>query len=333
MLKLLNPLWLIQNYLTLNWVGAAVAIGGALLSNDSAQDGADAQVDSAQQGIDEIKKIGERTRKDTTPYRALGSGSASKLSQLLGIDIYGGDAYGGGIDMPSFGTNDLVTVGEGGEFMANEDFARMSPEYADAYKRWTADHVARYGINANINKNSDLAAAKSQIAQYFDVDAANKRAEEEYKRKSEAFRSDSSFGSLLKKFNQQDLDSDLVYQNGLQFGLDAGERAIENRARALGGSDSGSVLKALTKFGNDYGETKTLGAYNRNAQEKSNIYKMLMGGSEVGQSAVSMDANTGSNLATALAGQYNAQGNARSAGKAAEGNMFGSIAGAIGGMF
>jgi hypothetical protein len=41
-------------------------------------------------------------------------------------------------------------------------------------------------------------------------------------------------GSLLRKFTQDDLNSDPVYQNGLQFGLDEGTKALERRAPPQG---------------------------------------------------------------------------------------------------
>jgi len=144
-------------------------------------------------------------------------------------------------------------------------------------------------------------------------------------------------GSLLKQFDQADLDKDLVYQNGLQFGLDNGNKAIENRARALGGSDSGQTLKALSAFGNDYATTKTEGAYNRNMGEKSSIYNMLMGGTGVGQNAVNTTATTGMNLATALSGANSAMGRNNAAGISGGANAItgalGGIGEAVGGLF
>lgn len=317
MLKYLSPLYWIQNYFTCYWVGTAIAVGGELLANNEKNKGVDSQVDSAQQGIDEIKKIGDRTRSDTAPYRDLGAKSTSKLSYLLGLTPTSAkDQYAEA--QKNYGK--LVDV-SGSKPTYNEDLYNSDPAYRKAWDEVQAIHNAQY--KGGYTGDSDTAWIDQQVrarlpteADYTDLDT-----------------SDGSYGSLMKKFNQDDLNSDLVYQNGLQFGLDQGQKTIENRARALGGLDSGAATKAAIRYANDYGTTKTEGAYNRNASEKSQIYNMLMGGTDTGLSAVKTDASTGANLATALAGQYSAQGNARSAGASNDANTIGKIAGAIGGLF
>jgi hypothetical protein len=51
------------------------------------------------------------------------------------------------------------------------------------------------------------------------------------------------YGSLLRKFGLSDLEADPVYQTGLKFGLDTGKNAINQRAIAGGGYNSGATLK------------------------------------------------------------------------------------------
>jgi hypothetical protein len=314
MYKFLNPLWIINNWLTTYWIGAAISVAGSLYGASKAGDAADAQVDSAQQGIDEIKKIGERTRSDTQPYRDLGTASTSKLSYLLGLT----DKTAQGQYDKKYGQ--LVDT-SGPVPKAIESLYASDPAYRKAWDLVQENHNKQYkgGYTADSSAAGIEAGLRSVLptADSF----------------GELDTSDGQYGSLMKKFNQDDLDSDLVYQNGLQFGLDQGQKTIENRARALGGLDSGAATKAAIRYANDYGTTKTEGAYNRNASEKSNIFNMLMGGTGTGLSAVNTDASTGQNIATALAGQYASQGNARAAGSAAEGKAGGAIAEAIGGFF
>lgn len=316
MFKYLNPIFWIENHINCYWVGAAIAVGGALLSNNEKNKGVDSQVDAAQQGIDEINKIGERTRQDTQPYRDLGGASASKLSYLLGLTPKNGGAFPGS-------EPDMYTLDDW-KAATNKSYAAdgLSPKMADY---WAEQAYNRYKSDPTWQDNPG-AQGTNTVTRLSDIRKLNTAS-------GPLDTSDGQYGSLTRKFNQEDLDSDLVYQNGLQFGLDNGNKAIENRARALGGSDSGSALKALTKFGNDYGTTKTEGAYNRNTQEKSNIYNMLMGGTGVGENAVKTDAATGQNLATALAGQYNAQGNAKAAGNSNNADTIGTIASIAGSFF
>ena len=137
------------------------------------------------------------------------------------------------------------------------------------------------------------------------------------------------FGSLLKKFDQSDLDSDLVYQNGLQFGLNTGLNQLNQRAAAGGNYGSGAALKALTRFGNDYATTKTEGAYNRNQGEKAQTYNFLGGVSQQGQNAAAGVGAAGINSANNIANNQLGAGNAQAAGIVGGANaMSGGLAGA-----
>lgn len=66
-------------------------------------------------------------------------------------------------------------------------------------------------------------------------------------------------GQFARKFTQDDMNADPVYKSGLQFGLDQGTQGINRQAAAGGNFLSGATLKALTRFGNDYGSTKANG--------------------------------------------------------------------------
>lgn len=126
--------------------------------------------------------------------------------------------------------------------------------------------------------------------------------------------SDPNYGSLLRKFDESDLASDLPYQKGLQFGLKTGTDQLNQRAAAGGSYGSGAALKALTRFGNDYATTKTAGAYDRNMGEKNQIYNFLGGVSQQGQSAAAGVGAAGINTASGIASNQLASGNAQSAG-------------------
>lgn len=133
-------------------------------------------------------------------------------------------------------------------------------------------------------------------------------------------------GALMRKFSQGDLEADPVYQNGLKFGLDQGTSAVNNRAVANGGYDSGATLKALTRFANDYGTTKAEGAYNRFNTDKTNTYNMLSG-----QQSMGLQANApGVQGANQIAGLQTDQGNAQAAGIVGQANAASNAFGGIG---
>jgi len=128
------------------------------------------------------------------------------------------------------------------------------------------------------------------------------------------------FGSLSRNFSSSDLNNDPVYQSGLQFGLGEGEKAINNRAIAAGGYDSGATLKALTRFGNDYGSTKAAESYNRFITNQGNQYSRLSGLVGSGQNAANMTGNLGAQYAGAAGNTMMGIGNAQAAGQIGLGN-------------
>lgn len=131
---------------------------------------------------------------------------------------------------------------------------------------------------------------------------------------------DTEYGSLSRDFSSADLNADPVYQSGLQFGLGEGEKAINARAIQAGGYDSGATLKALTRYGNDYGSTKGAEAYNRFITSGNAKYSRLSGIAGSGQNAANMTGNLGSAYATNAGNIMTGIGNAQGAATIAGGN-------------
>lgn len=137
-------------------------------------------------------------------------------------------------------------------------------------------------------------------------------------------------GSLLSKFSTADLAADPVYGSGLQFGLDEGTKAIERRAAAGGGYDSGATLKALTRFGNDYGSTKAGESYSRFTNDQDRTFGKLSGIAGMGSGATTVGVGAGTGAASNLAGLYTGQGNANAASTIAQGNALSGGTNSIG---
>lgn len=141
------------------------------------------------------------------------------------------------------------------------------------------------------------------------------------------------YGSLLKSFDATDLANDPVYNSGLQFGLNQGTGAINQRALQSGGYDSGATLKALTQYANDYGSTKANDAYNRYNTDQSNIYNRLAGISGTGQTAVNQVSTAGANTANQISSSLSDAGNASSAGIIGGSNAWNSAIGGVNGIY
>lgn len=143
----------------------------------------------------------------------------------------------------------------------------------------------------------------------------------------------SGYGSLTNKFTSQDLANDPVYNSGLQFGLDQGTGAINQRALQSGSYDSGATLKALSNYANDYGSTKANDAYNRFNTDQSNVYNRLAGISGAGQTATNQVQAAGTNMANQVSNSLTDQGNARSAGIIGGANAWGNTASGLNGIY
>lgn len=284
-----------------NGIGDAVSIGssiaGGLFGSDASEDAADAQGASAQAAIAELQKIGARTRKDNNVYRNMGAGSAGKLSYLLGVGPQNYNEYSG---------MSLVERGPNGEIQPNALLYSTDPVYKEAYNK-LAHRVMPGGKNFsegfayNVDNTDGYAETflRNTLGANFTADKGTEAG---------------GYGGLLSKFSLDDLNNDVVYNKGLEFGLNEGNKAIERNATRFGNLDSGATLKALSRFANDYGETKAAGAQQRFMGDKAFTLSALLGGTGVGQNAVNTDAQTGAQMAQAIGNAQMGAGNAEAAG-------------------
>jgi len=141
------------------------------------------------------------------------------------------------------------------------------------------------------------------------------------------------YGALTKPITQDLINQDPVYANGLQFGLNQGNRAIQNSALANGGYDSGATLKALTRFANDYGTSKTQAGVSDIQSNRAQQYGFLSG-----QQAVGLNAAAGQNLATgnyanAASNLITGAGNAAAAGIVGGANAYSGVGTSLGNLY
>lgn len=266
-------------------MGTAIGVGASLIGGMM---GDDASEDAAKQ-IGKANALTQRQIKEQQaqnderfdPYTRIGSAASNRLATLLGLD-----------SGSNFGYGDLVEIDESGRFVPNDDLYRLSPEYRASWNAFITEHDAKYGKEASLQNKSFINGARDVVASRFNLDGFNTAQQEKA-------RSDPEFGDLLRKFARSDLDSDVVYNTGLQFGLDEGNKAINRRAAASGGWDSGSTLKALARYANDYGSTKAEGAYNRFMNDKATTYNFLSGQQGVGLNATSNNQSLNTGLLTA----------------------------------
>lgn len=168
---------------------------------------------------------------------------------------------------------------------------------------------------ANIQKDSAAAATAAQ-REMFDITRADQAP---YR----ALASEVGLPGIRQILSQsgQLTPQQVMAEPGYQFGLDQGNRNIQGSASARGGLYSGATLKALQRFGTDYGSTKYGEAWNRLESGTSNRFNRFATAAGIGQAATNQvnaqGAQLGQNIGNNLIGAGNAGGaNAISQGNA-----------------
>lgn len=196
-----------------------------------------------------------------------------------------------------------------------------APTMEDAAAEHLSRHKAQFGIGYTDATPMDV--VNKQIKDIYD------QMQSQYQAKQSAAPTGDE-GSLLKKFSSADLAADPVYNSGLQFGLDEGTKALERRAAASGGYDSGAELKALTRFGNDYGSTKANESYGRFTNDQDRTFGKLTGIAGMGSGATNVGVGSGSTEASNLSNLYTGGANAQGAAAIAGGNALAGGVNSIG---
>jgi hypothetical protein len=283
-------------------VAGATVVGG-VMGSQAAGDAADAQAGAAAQSDATQRYIYDQSRADQQPFLQNGYAANNKLAKLLGL----------GSSTPS-----LLSTG-GGAPGYNAELYNSNPLYRQAWDSLAAEHYGAYGSGYTSGSDRNWIEQGIRSRMGSDGIAALTPAQ------------DASFGSLLKQPTRADIEADPTYAMGMQFGLDEGTKGINRQAAATGGLLSGATLKALTKYGNDYGTQKAGDAVNRINAGKQQQYSMLSGMSGGGQAAAGQTQAAGSQYASAVGQAAVGLGNARAASAIGQSNAWtGAINGGIG---
>lgn len=295
---------------------AVGAVAGAVISGDAADSASDAQVQSTEKADATQRYMYDTARADNAPFLANGTAANNRLAYLLGLNT---SPSGAPAAVPAALTRDQIRQELLPQYTTQTSrtpsWQEMGDNYDPNYSIPGATTVDEAALNAAIE--SRLAQQASDAAK---AQAAQQQAQT-------AAQNDPAYGSLLRRFTTADLNADPVYQSGLQFGLSEGEKGINRQAAATGSLLSGATLKALTRYGNDYGSTKANESYNRFTNDQTNQYNRLAGISGTGQQANSLVASAGQNYANNVSANQIGAGNARASGYIAGAN---GINGAIG---
>lgn len=194
--------------------------------------------------------------------------------------------------------NPFVSAGTNAEnelayLLGTGGYSTAKPTWDDAYNTIRSQHFQQFG--KDYNRNSNVADERKRATDLHNKNLATWQTGFDQWKTQQGVNSE--FGSLLNPFSQSDLDNDLVYQNGLQFGLDQGQKSLDAMLRANGSLGSGRAVKDATRFGNDYATSKTNDANARFQANKDFTYNALTGQAQRGLSAVGTGVGVAQNSA------------------------------------
>ena len=167
----------------MSWVGAGVAVGGAILGQMGASKAAKAQDKQSKRAIKEQRRQFDLTRADNKPWMDRGNEAGGALQQRMGLGADNGSGNYGEL-MHSFNNNDFVKdpgyqfrMDEGAKGVEHSAAARggllsgaqakamerysqgfASNEFGDAYNRFNNDQGNRYNRLSGISQQGQAGA-------------------------------------------------------------------------------------------------------------------------------------------------------------------------------
>jgi hypothetical protein len=87
---------------------------------------------------------------------------------------------------------------------------------------------------------------------------------------------------------------------GYQFGVNEGVKARDNSSSAKGMTLSGASMKAINRYGTDYGSTKYNEAFNRRQVGLDNLYRMITTGQAAASGQAAAGGQFGSQVSSAI---------------------------------
>lgn len=314
-------------------LGIAGPLLGGIMGGRSADKASAAQQAADAAAIEEQRRQFDLSRADLAPWRDTGGAAVMRLGQLMGL---GGPSGGAG----------RAAAAPAGVESREAIRARLLPSFTTGGGAGGAPKEYDGGVENSIRqlliKDRNPAIYGGAVV---DEQALNRAIDEEMARQAAgrfvpgAAASGTTgyqmFGDspLLRRFTVGDFWADPVTQLGLQFGLSEGVKGINRMAGARGMRDSGSTLKALTRFGTDYTGQRAGESYNRFVGDQTNVYNRLAGLAGTGQTAATTTAGLGANTSNNIANLLSSGGNARGAAAIAGGNAMSGAAGSISNYF
>lgn len=290
--------------------------------------------EATNRAIDLQKEMYDTTRADVQPWYQMGTGSVSRLSDLLGI---GGGSMRNEAQLreellPQFTsqqagpTSGFYGDSFGGVFSDRDAAAKsMRQGYVDQNDGGPTAPWHRFVDGVEELSPAATSVVDSEALQ----NAINERLNDQ--------QVPDDYGSLLERFDLTKFEEDPGYAFRQQEAQRALERNMAAQGVTLGGGGVGEinpqVARALEEQSQGLASQEYGNAYNRYVQDNLNTYNMLMGTAGMGQGSTGIMATAGQgyadNVGNLTTGLASAQMNAQMA-QAAQPGMFDSLLGTAG---
>lgn len=268
-------------------VGTALAIGlgvasavssvaGGALAKSGADNQADATLKAATMQVDENKRQFDVAQKNSAPWVGTGAAAEGRLAYLLGLNPQLGNSQA------SF-TNNFG--GQGTAYTVNGKTVIVPP----------GGQPPSGGVPTNTNQIPQFRPQGGKAAQLnpggdgTPVRGGTIASGATAPQTTTPPTADSEYGSLLRDFTVDDFHKDPAYD----FTLSEGQKALDRSAAAKGVLGSGTYLKDLTKYNQDFANTKYDESYNRFNNNRTMKYNFLAGPAGIGQQTASQVNNLG----------------------------------------
>lgn len=268
------------------------SVAGALIGGDAAGDAADTQAAAADRSTALQREMFDQTRQDQAPYRNIGYSGLNQLAMLLGLDD------------PTAQSETEAQLRERLLSQYSTPGTPASSQMVGGGRESDGWSVTTPGTPGTVNEDALNAAIRAQMAQQ--------------RQAATAYRNNPLFGSMNRTFTGADLQN----EPGYIFGMNQGVQARDRSASANGSLYSGAQMKALNRFGQDYGGTKFNEAFNRDQTNKNTAFNRLASITGLGQTANSQIQSAGQNYANQASNNMIGAGNARAAAGIAQGNAW-----------
>lgn len=276
--------------MTVGWVGLAVSAAGVAVNASSASSARRSQERAAADAMALEQQTQGQNRRDSMPWLQGGRQGLNELLRGFGLQPGGGAP--------------ITAPVESAETFDAQAYLAQNPDVARVgMNPWL--HFQQYG------RDEGRAFAWTPEAQYQREQAAAQ---------ATPGAAPAPGAPAAGDFNRDFTLDDFRADPGMQFRMRTGQEALETSAAARGGLLSGSHLKDLTRYGQEFGSQEFGDAYNRWNADRDRRFGRLSQLAGIGQTT-SRDVNAGRTSSTANINEWRAQGaNASAAGRVATGN-------------